>query len=226
MCLKRPPISLRISSMLKICEIFKSIQGESSRAGQICAFIRLHGCNLNCSFCDTEYARTGEFEEYSIDEAVAAVNGFDSDLVEVTGGEPLIQKDTPALCKTLLDCGRTVLVETNGTKNIALLPVGCIRIIDVKCPGSNAGGSFLMDNVPKLTATDEMKFVVTNRDDFEWALDFCRTHEIFSRCAVYMSPAYGIIQPEVLAQWILESDRPVRMGLQLHKIIWGNRRGA
>jgi 7-carboxy-7-deazaguanine synthase len=207
--------------MLNVSELYKSIQGESSLAGAVCVFVRLHGCNLRCTYCDTVYAREGEPEVLSIDDIVSAVQAFSCSMVEITGGEPLIQKDTPALCKRLLNEGYTVLVETNGTQNIGRIPAGCVRIVDVKCPGSGAGGSFLAGNVQKLSSRDEIKFVVTGKQDFTWVLGFMRTHDLLKRCAVFISPAFGVVEPHRLAQWILESGQPVRMGLQVHKIIWG-----
>jgi 7-carboxy-7-deazaguanine synthase len=211
--------------MLKICEIFKSIQGESTYAGRICSFIRLSGCNLACSYCDTQYAFT-ESCDYSVGQVLQIVNSQNSGLVEITGGEPLIQKETPALCKKFLDNNYTVLVETNGSLPIDLLPVGCIRIVDVKCPGSGESGSFLIKNIGSLGESDELKFVLSDRDDFLWALEFVNRYKLDQLSTVLFSPCMGKVAPSELAAWILEKNAPVRLGLQLHKLIWGEKRGV
>lgn len=211
--------------MLNICELFKSIQGESTHAGRVCAFVRLSGCNLNCSYCDTQYA----FERGTprhLDEIVRDVEGLECELVEITGGEPLLQDETPELCERLLSAGHTVLVETNGSLDITRLPRGCIRIVDIKCPGSGMEGSFLAGNIEALGGCDECKTVLCDKRDFEWALAFVRTHRLHEKCAVLFTPAHGMLEPRQLAEWILQSNAPVRLGLQLHKVIWGNRKGV
>jgi 7-carboxy-7-deazaguanine synthase len=207
--------------MLNVCELFKSIQGESSFAGTPCAFVRLSGCNLDCSYCDTSYARGPDGELYGVEALAEAVADMQCSLVEITGGEPLLQEETPLLCGRLLDKGFTVLVETNGSCDIRALPDGCVRIVDIKCPGSGMGDSFRQANVEALGARDECKFVLTGRDDFEWALAFVRRHELDRKCTVFFSPACGRLDPKLLAEWILEARAPVRLGLQLHKVIWG-----
>jgi len=207
--------------MMSVCEIFKSIQGESTRAGAVCAFVRLAGCNLDCSYCDTRYARA-EGRPYSIDEIVSEVRRLSCPLVEVTGGEPLFQAETPSLCGRLLDEKYTVLVETNGSLDIAALPEGCIRIVDVKCPGSGEGESFFSGNLKALDKNDECKFVLTNREDFDWAIGFVRRHRLHDICTVLFSPAWGRVEPAALAAWIVECNAPVRLGLQMQKIIWGH----
>jgi 7-carboxy-7-deazaguanine synthase len=214
-----------LNDMLKICELFKSIQGESTYAGMICSFVRLSGCNLACSYCDTQYAFT-EGRGCSIEQIVEIVNSQNSTLVEITGGEPLIQKATPALCKKFLDKNYTVLVETNGSLPIDLLPEGCIRIIDVKCPGSGEAGSFLIENIGKLVKSDELKFVLSDRNDFLWALEFVNRYKLNQLSTVLFSPCMGQVAPSELAAWILEENAPVRLGLQLHKLIWGEKRGV
>ena len=214
-----------LNNMMKICEIFKSIQGESTYAGRICSFVRLSGCNLECSYCDTRYAFT-ESHDFSTEQIVEVVNCHNSTLVEITGGEPLIQKETPVLCQMFLDNNFTVLVETNGSLPIDLLPAGCIRIIDVKCPGSGEAGSFLIENVGKLQPTDELKFVISDRNDFLWALEFVNKYQLDHLSTVLFSPCMGKVDPSELAAWILENNAPVRLGLQLHKLIWGEKRGV
>jgi 7-carboxy-7-deazaguanine synthase len=206
--------------MIEISEIFKSIQGESTRAGEVCAFVRLSGCNLDCSYCDTRYAREPGVIR-SVDEVVKLVQSLNCKLVEITGGEPLMQHETPALCTRLIAEGYTVMVETNGSCDISVLPEGTVRIVDIKCPGSGMADSFLMKNIRVLKACDECKFVLTGRKDFDWALAFVSEYNINSICTVLFSPVHGMLESGSLAEWILECNAPVRLGLQLHKIIWG-----
>ncbi len=206
--------------MLNVCEIFKSIQGESTRAGMVCSFVRLSGCNLFCTYCDTPYARQ-KGTDFSIEDIITKVRGLGSSLVEITGGEPLLQEETPALCRRLIDTGHTVLVETNGSQDIASLPDGCIRIMDIKSPGSGCNDSFLTENLGRLSAGDECKMVLCNRDDFVWACDFVRQYTLHEKCSVLFSPNMEQLSPKTLAEWILEENLPVRLGLQIHKYIWG-----
>jgi 7-carboxy-7-deazaguanine synthase len=208
--------------MLKITEIFKSIQGESTHAGKPCAFVRLAGCNLACTYCDSAYARAGG-EMMALDEICGRVAAMGCGLAEITGGEPLIQEETPALCEKLLGMRRTVLVETNGSCDISVLPPGCVRIVDIKCPGSGMGGHFLDENIGRLGPVDECKFVLSDRRDFEWALGFAGRHRLDTICTVIFSPAFLALAPEELAAWILDSNAPVRLGLQIHKYLWKNR---
>jgi 7-carboxy-7-deazaguanine synthase len=211
--------------MLKVCEIFKSIQGESTRAGKVCSFVRLTGCNLQCRYCDTAYALT-EGEELPLETVVRAVQEHRTHFVEMTGGEPLCQAETPILCRRFLELGYTVLVETNGTLDISLVPPPVIRIVDVKCPSSGHVGSFLQKNFSLLTSCDECKFVVSDKDDFFWALDVVHKENLHEIAAVIFSPNMKLLQPKDLAEWILEENAPVRLGMQLHKIIWGDKRGV
>ena len=206
--------------MIKICEIYKSIQGESTYTGLLCTFIRLSGCNLNCSYCDTKYA----FEngsEYSMEEILKHVEKNRSSLVEITGGEPLIQPETAALCQNLIDNNYTVLLETNGSFDISSLPSECIKIMDIKCPDSGSGSSFLLKNLQYLSQNDECKMVISSKNDYLWALDFVYKYSLNKKCSVLFSPNIQLIDPKDLAHWIIESNAPVRLGLQLHKIIWG-----
>jgi 7-carboxy-7-deazaguanine synthase len=211
--------------MLTICEIFKSIQGESTFAGSVCSFVRLSGCNLSCSWCDTEYARV-EGSDRSIAAIVAEVRAHNTSLVEITGGEPLLQRETPALCKNFLDDHYTVLVETNGTADISPLPEGCVRIVDVKCPSSGHAGSFLEKNYSLLRPIDECKFVIADRADYDWALGLVRARDLHRRAVVLFSPVMNRLAPRQLAEWITADNAPARLGLQLHKIIWGERGGV
>ena len=155
---------------LNVCEIFKSIQGESTFSGSVCSFVRLTGCNLRCSYCDTTYAFTGG-NEFTIEEIIQSVLKHQTRLVQITGGEPLIQKNTPELCKRFLELGYTVLVETNGSCDIGVIPPDCHRIVDVKCPDSGMGDSFLKSNLAMLTRKDELKYVISGKSDFDWALE-------------------------------------------------------
>ena len=204
---------------LEVNEIFHSIQGESSWSGRPCVFIRLTGCNLRCAYCDTSYAyEQGRFME--IPEIMERVRRLRCDLVEVTGGEPLIQADTPLLIGGLLDAGHTVLLETNGSIDIGVVDPRCIRIMDIKCPSSGMAGQNDLRNLKKLGAQDELKFVIASREDYEFARDLLSTLPA-ARSKINFSPVFGSLDPRSLAEWILEDHLPVRLNLQLHKIIWG-----
>ena len=210
---------------MKVCEVFKSIQGESTFAGRICSFVRLSGCNLRCSWCDTRYALEKGAEK-TIREIVSEVRTHGTSLVEITGGEPLLQHETPSLCNAFLDSGYTVLVETNGTLDIGALPRQCIRIVDVKCPGSGHEGSFLISNLEKLSLHDECKFVISNRSDFLWAADFVKKHSLQVKCTVHFSPVLPRVEAPDLAKWIIDENIPVRLSLQLHKLTWREKQGV
>jgi 7-carboxy-7-deazaguanine synthase len=212
---------------LRVNEIFYSIQGESSRSGYPCVFVRLSGCNLRCSYCDSRYAYA-EGEELSIDRIIGKVGTFGCSIVEVTGGEPLLQEETPVLVKRLLDRGYTVLLETNGSMNIGKVDNRCIRILDIKCPSSGEADRNDFGNLDRLTATDEIKFVIGTRDDYEYAkkaLD--RINQTSPVDQIHFSPVFGKLLPEKLASWILEDGLKARLVLQIHKIIWpGENRGV
>ena len=217
----RPPspalFTVRNQMALEVCEIFYSIQGESTRAGEPCIFIRLTGCNLRCAYCDTGYAlEPGALME--IPEILRRVRGLRCDLVEVTGGEPLIQPETPSLIDGLLDAGHTVLLETNGSMDIGVVDPGCVRIVDIKCPSSGMAGQNYLENLKKLKTRDELKFVIGNREDYEFALNVLSTFPAVP-CKINFSPVFGSIEPRSLAEWILEDHLPVRLNLQLHKMI-------
>jgi len=212
---------------MQVTEIFRSIQGESTYAGLPCIFVRLTGCNLRCVWCDTAYAFHGG-KPMSVEEVMGVVRGFSEsggerrvNLVEITGGEPLLQKEVVPLMERLLADGYRVLVETSGERYIGNLPSEVIRIVDVKCPGSGEGGTFCTENVAVLTPKDQLKFVLVDRRDYEWGRDFLRQHVLESKVeSVIFSPAFQTLEPKTLAEWILEDGLPVRLGLQLHKFIW------
>jgi len=210
--------------MIDVCELFTSIQGESTHAGKRCAFVRLSGCNLSCSYCDTSYAKT-QGNQMSIDDVLDWVETQNCRTVEITGGEPLLQPETAILAKLLGEEGHTVLVETNGSQDISLLPKRCIKIIDIKCPGSGAGDSFFIKNIAALSSRDECKFVISHREDFDWACAFLSTHRLSDICTVLFSPNHPALLAQDLAAWIIEQKVPVRLGLQLHKYIWNDARG-
>ena len=209
-----------MSLALTITEIYASIQGESSFAGQPCTFVRLTACDLRCAWCDTVYAFT-EGRKQSLDDIVAEVRQLGVPLVELTGGEPLLQKNVIALMLRLIDEGHTVLLETGGHVSIAALPAAVHRIVDVKCPGSGESGRMHWDNLDLLTPRDEVKFVIADRADFEYAREVTTTHDLAQRCGVvHFSPAWNLVEPADLAAWILEARLPVRLQLQQHKYIW------
>ena len=203
----------------KVKEIFYSIQGESTYAGRPCVFVRLTYCNLRCDYCDTEYAYF-EGEEMSVDSVLTRVAKYECNLVEITGGEPLVQEETPELARRLLENGYAVLVETSGSLDISALPDGCVRIVDFKVPSCGMAEKNLWENVSHLRGSDEVKFVVRNREDFDWACDRAKEHSLFEKCPVSVSPVFGELENETLARWILESGLPLRLNLQIHKYIW------
>ncbi|MFC1549340.1 radical SAM protein [Nitrospirota bacterium] len=206
--------------MIMVCEIFTSIQGESTYAGLPCTFIRLTGCNLRCSYCDTEYAYD-EGRGMTIDEIVTEAAAAGVNLVEITGGEPLMNNETPALAEALLDKGFDVLVETNGSMDISVLPDRACVIMDIKTPRSGMHESNRMDNIPLLRHSDEVKFVLMDEDDYRWAFELIREHGLEDKCRVLLSPIYGELDPRLLAGWILRDHVSVRLNLQLHKYIFG-----
>ncbi|MCL2182559.1 MAG: radical SAM protein [Chitinispirillia bacterium] len=212
--------------MLRVCEIFTSIQGESTHAGRLCTLVRLSGCNLRCVWCDSPFSYAMDSGKMMhIAEIVRTVGDLGARLVELTGGEPLMQPRVAVLCEKLLAGGYEVLVETNGSKDISILPAGVGRIVDIKCPGSGSSGSFLMDNLKHLNRGDEVKFVVASLDDAVWAKDFCKKHGIAERCAVMFSPVARNLPYNKLAEWMVANRLSnIRFGFQLHKVIWGDKR--
>lgn len=212
--------------MLKVNEIFYSIQGESTFVGLPCLFIRLTGCNLRCQYCDTRYAYE-EGSELALDQLLNHLSNYRCELIEITGGEPLLQDEAPDLAKSLINCGKTVLVETNGTMDIGRLPSSVIRIMDIKCPSSNESEKTDWDNITRLKSQDNVKFVIGDRADFDWAVTTVERWNLLDRCHVLFSPVYRVLAPEKLAEWLLETGLPIRFNLQLHKYIWHpNRRGV
>jgi 7-carboxy-7-deazaguanine synthase len=205
--------------VLRVNEIFHSIQGESGHAGLPCVFVRLTGCNLRCTWCDTEYA-FHEGREMSIDEVLDEVGRYGCSLVEVTGGEPLLQQDAPALMDRLLDRGYRVLLETGGSLPIETVPQRVIRIVDVKCPGSGEAERNRWENLEHLRPTDELKFVIRDRADYDWAATRLRERGLNRRCAVLFAPVHDALEPGELADWVLADGLPVRVQIQLHKILW------
>jgi 7-carboxy-7-deazaguanine synthase len=219
---------------MQITEIYKSIQGESTHAGLPCVFIRLTGCNLRCSWCDSEYTFTGG-HRMSVEEVLEEVEHLSpGGLVEITGGEPMLQeKEVVPLMQRLLDDGYTVLLETSGERPLQGGPKGVIKIVDVKCPNSGEPDTFDMENLEALTSTDEVKFVLSDRTDYEFARDFVVRHNLARHVnAVLFSPAFAkdarggrdtshcLLDPRELAEWMLSDNVPARLGLQLHKFIW------
>jgi 7-carboxy-7-deazaguanine synthase len=206
--------------VLTINEIFHSIQGESTHSGRPCVFVRLTACDLRCSWCDTTYA-FHEGSKMSVEAVVEQVKGYGCPLVEVTGGEPLLQRDVYPLMERLIDAGHTVMVETGGHLSIAQVPPQVIRIMDVKCPGSGESARNHWDNLGQLTSRDEVKFVLRDRADYDFARDIVVRHGLAGRtAAVLFSPVHGVLEARELAEWILQDRLPVRLQLQAHKFIW------
>ena len=204
---------------MKVTEIFHSIQGESSQAGRPCVFVRLTACDLRCRWCDTEYAFT-EGKPMSMDAVLERIRSYGTSLVEITGGEPLLQAETPELCRRLLDEGFEVMMETGGHRDISAVPERVKIILDVKCPGSGEAHKMRWENLAKLPAHGEIKFVIADRFDYEWARETVRGRDLASRHLVLFSPVFGELPYEELASWILEDRLPVRFQPQLHKHIW------
>ncbi|HUF27375.1 MAG TPA: radical SAM protein [Gemmatimonadaceae bacterium] len=215
-----------MAEFLRVTEIFHSIQGESTRAGLPCTFVRLTGCPLRCVWCDTEYAFHGG-ERMTLDEILERVRAFGTPLVEITGGEPLIHPGAFELTKRLLDDGRTVLIETSGAIDVSALDPRAHRIMDLKCPGSGESHRNLWSNLDHLTARDEVKFVVKDRADWDWTAATIRERGLDERVrsgtlgALLVSPVWGDLHLRDLADWVLASGLPIRYQLQLHKLIWG-----
>jgi 7-carboxy-7-deazaguanine synthase len=206
--------------MLTVNEIFYSIQGESTRAGRPCVFVRLTACDLRCSWCDTAYA-FDEGRKMSVAEVVEVVTRYDCPLVEITGGEPLLQEDVYELMTRLEEAGRAVMLETGGHRSIARVPASVLKVVDIKCPGSGEADRNDWTNLERLSAHDEVKFVISNRIDYEFARDVIDRHRLAGRAAaLLMSPVHGVLEPRTLSDWILADRLPVRLQVQLHKYIW------
>ncbi len=223
---------------LRLIELYKSVQGESSFAGVPCIFVRLAGCNLRCSWCDSEYTFTGG-KPFTNDEIIAQIEALQPcRLIEFTGGEPMLQaRELVPLMQHLLHAGYELMIETSGERLLADIPREVHKIVDVKCPGSGMGGTFRMENLDALTARDEVKFVLLDRADYEFARDFIRTHDLASRCGqILLSPAFHknasdqrsadnmALDPRLLVDWMLAEGLPARLSLQIHKFIWEPRK--
>src|SRR5574340_680831 len=205
--------------MIKVTEIFHSIQGESTHAGRPCAFSRVTGCPLRCTWCDTAYAFYGG-RDMMMDEIVEQVRAFDCRLVEVTGGQPLSQPGSPALLTRLCNDGFEVLLETSGAIDTAAVDLRVQVILDVKCPGSGMTDRMHWPNLDRLSSKDEAKFVIKDRVDYEWAREVVCRRDLSTRCTVLFSPVFGEGDPRQLAEWVLADRLPVRFQLQMHKYIW------
>lgn len=205
--------------MLKVNEIYHSIQGESTNAGLQCVFIRLTGCNLRCTYCDTEYAFF-EGKERSVDEIIEEVKKYNCKLVEVTGGEPLMQDESCELMKKLCDEGFSVMLETAGNMPIKEVDKRVKIIMDLKCPSSGMMDKNLYENVDHLKKDDEVKFVIGNREDYDWMKDIISKYDLQNKCALLASVVFGKLEPLTLVNWILEDKLEVRFQLQMHKFIW------
>lgn len=204
---------------LRVIEVYPSVQGESTWVGLPCVFIRLAGCNLRCTWCDSTFTFTGGVHR-SIDDVVEEACATGIDLVEVTGGEPLVHRQAIPLMERLLARGRTVLLETSGSRDIAQVPDGVHVILDLKPPDSGEERANLWSNLDHLDAGDEIKIVLASRRDYEWARERVRTLRLNERCAVLLSPVFGSLDPRTLVEWILEDRLPVRFQLQIHKVLW------
>lgn len=203
---------------MKVCEIFTSIQGESSYSGMPCTFIRLTGCNLRCLYCDTQYAYY-EGKEVSEDEIMRKVKDAGIKLVEITGGEPLLQKGVYHLIERLLDEGYKVLIETNGSLCIKEIDRRAVVVLDIKTPGSGMSDKMDFSNLNLLKSIDEIKFVIINRRDYEWSKEIISRHRLMEKCHILLSPAYKILSPEDLAKWMVNDRLGARLNLQLHRYI-------
>ena len=206
-------------TLLRVNEIFKSIQGESTYAGIPCIFVRLTGCNLRCSYCDTAYAYD-EGLVISLSEIIERVNRYGCRNICITGGEPLLQENINKLINLLKKNHFNVYIETNGSQNIDVLPKGIVRIVDIKCPGSGMEHETDWQNIERLKRKDEVKFIISSKRDYEWAKEITKKYKIVDRTTVLFGLAHGKLKPKTLAGWILKDGLDVRLQLQLHKIVW------
>ena len=204
---------------LKVNEIYYSIQGESTHVGRPCIFIRLTYCNLRCTYCDTEYAFY-EGKDIEIPEIIAEIKQWNCNLVEVTGGEPLFQDECIDLLNELTNQNYEVLLETGGSLSISDVPTEIVKIVDFKCPSSGMEKKNLWSIVNDLQPHDEVKFVIGDREDFDWAKEMLNKYSLNEKCSILFSPTFGKIDPSLIVEWILDGDIPVRMQLQMHKYIW------
>jgi 7-carboxy-7-deazaguanine synthase len=209
---------------LKLTEIFFSLQGETTFVGLPTIFIRLTGCPLRCQYCDTAYAFHGG-KRWSVEEILSHIKSYRTRYVTVTGGEPLAQKHCPALLLALCDAGYRVSLETSGAMSMADVDTRVVKVMDIKTPGSGEADRQLWSNLDLLSADDQLKFVVCDRDDYLFACQVIKDHALIERCQVLLSPSDGQCTPQALAQWILDDQLPVRFQMQMHKVIWGNAPG-
>lgn len=209
---------------LRITEIFFSLQGESRSVGWPTVFVRLTGCPLRCNYCDTAYAFSGG-AWMTLDEVLAQVAGYGARHVCVTGGEPLAQRACLPLLTRLCDAGYAVSLETSGALDVAAVDPRVSRVMDLKTPGSGEAGKNRYENIATLTSQDQVKLVLCDRADYDWAREIIQRHDLAARCEVLLSPCYGRLEPTQLAEWILADRLPVRFQLQLHKILWGEAQG-
>jgi 7-carboxy-7-deazaguanine synthase len=216
----QPALTIDNRTLLTLNEIFYSVQGESSYAGRPCVFVRLTACDLRCSWCDTAYA-FHEGSKRSLTDVLDSVDRYGCSLVEVTGGEPLLQEDVYPLMRGLLERGKTVLLETGGHRSTERVPPAVVTILDVKCPGSGEDSRNDWANLDRLRPHDEVKFVIKDRSDYEYARAVIGRHGLAARAAaIHFSPVHGVMNPRTLSEWVLEEHLPVRVQLQLHKYIW------
>ncbi len=213
------PLFGTAAGTLVVHEIYRSLQGESTFAGLPCVFVRLTACHLRCGYCDTPHA-FNQGETMSVDGVVAQALALGDELVEITGGEPLLQLEVYPLMSHLADAGKTVLLETSGAIDTSAVDPRVRVILDIKTPGSGEVEANVWSNLERLRPTDEAKFVVCDRADFDWSVGIVRKHHLIGRCPVLLSPAFGQVKPAELAEWILESRLPIRLQLQQHKILW------
>ncbi len=205
--------------MLRINEIFYSIQGESSMAGLPCIFVRLTYCNLRCSYCDTEYAFY-EGTDYSFEKILSEIRKYHCNLIEITGGEPLVQKEVFVLMTTLCDLGYQVVIETGGSLSIQEIDQRVKVIMDLKCPSSKMADKNLYENINHLKQNDEVKFVIGNREDYDWSKNIINQYRLTEKCSVLFSNVFSELEPVQLAEWILKDNLNVRFQIQMHKYIW------
>ena len=212
-------INIPRDERLRVIEIYASVQGESTFAGLPCVFIRLAGCNLRCTWCDSEFTFTGGVHR-RISDVVAEVAGFGINLVEVTGGEPLAQRTAIGLMSGLCEAGHRVLLETSGSLDISAVPEGVVTIMDLKPPDSGEVDANRMENLDLLRPHDELKFVLASRRDYEWSCALVREHGLDKRFTVLFSTAFGLLDPALVSEWLCEDKLAVRLQLQMHKFIW------
>ena len=211
---------MRDEPTLQLSEVFYSIQGESSFAGYPCLFFRLSGCNLRCSYCDAKYTYEEPASTTTITDLLAEAARYPNALIEITGGEPLLQEAVYPLMETLLAAGRTVLLETNGSVSIERVPKEVMKILDLKCPDSGMADKMNLGNLALLAPHDEIKFVVSSRSDYDWAKGMMTKHRLDEKAKLILSPVTACLKPDMLAHWLMADALPARLQLQLHTLLW------